>query len=342
MLMGRLRSPWSPLSQDEEAAMAILSQSAQLTYTRIWDRARLRLALFIDGALARVMFWLSLVFLTVSAGVIHRIGHGHTTLFEAEVIVWGLLLLWPVFVLDALVRLVIGRRPDMPRWQHMLYCSLLAAAPPFRMGACSYVDPDLIWLPGLGWRRVDRVLQKHLEHFFSLPMIGISLLVLPVLALEFFWLETVRGYFLLSLALDIGASVIWVAFVIEFVLMVSVSPAKLLYCLQHIIDLAVVALPLVDFLPVLRLVRLTSVLEIQQITRVGRMLRLRGLLLKSWQAVLLMEMIQRLLGDYKRKRLQRLRELVAAHEADLVELRREIVVLEEEVKADARTLGHGV
>jgi voltage-gated potassium channel len=311
--------------------MSIVSQSSLASSGLIWRRARAWLAEALDRFLAPPMFWLAIAFLAISAGVIHRIGQGHTTLFEAEVIVWSLLLLWPVFILDGLVRLVVCRRPAMPLSHALLSFLLLCVAPPFRLGARSYADPERFWLPWAGWNRVDRALRVRLERFFSVPMIVIALMVLPLLAMEFFWLEAVRGHFLLSLALDVGSSIIWMAFTVEFVLMVSVSREKLWYCLRHWMDLAVVALPLVDFLPILRLIRLTRVLEVQQIMRLGRLFRLRGLLLKIWQAVLLLEMIQRLLGDYKKKRLQRLRDRLVEREEELTELRREIADLEAEL-----------
>src|SRR5262245_13111117 len=170
--------------------------------------AKLALAEQCDRFLARPMFWAAILFLAVSAGVIHRIGFGHTTLFEAKVILWGLAVLWPVFVLDGLLRLMICRGPGRTIWERILYLLLLCVAPPFRLAARSYADPERTWLPWIGWVSVDRALQKRLERFFSLPMIVMALLVLPLLAMEFFWLETVRADFLLSLALDIGTSVI--------------------------------------------------------------------------------------------------------------------------------------
>jgi voltage-gated potassium channel len=312
--------------------MSIVRQPSLESSDLTWGRAKTWFPGLLDRFLARPMFWLAVAFLAVSAGVIHRIGHGHTTLFEAEVIVWGLVVLWPIFVLDGLLRLVICRRPATPHWHNIMYFLLVCLAPPFRLGAPGYADSERIWLPWVGWNRPDRALQKRLERLFSVPMLVIALMVLPLLAMEYFWLETVRANFLLSLALDVGTGLIWMAFAIEFVVMVSVCHGKLRYCLQHWMDLAVVALPLIDFLPILRLIRLTRVLELQQITRLGRLYRLRGLLLKTWRAALLLEMIQRLLGDYKKKRLQRLQDLLVVRNEEIVELRKEIAALECELR----------
>lgn len=280
------------------------------------------------------MFFLALVFMTMSAGVIHRIGQGHTTLFEAEIIIWSVYILWPIFVAEATLRLFVQVGRPGPFWRNLSYCLLLSVAPPFRLAARAYADPDKVWLPLAGWRHVDRHLRYRLERFFSVPMIVIALLVLPLLAMEHLWLDTVRAHVVLSLSLDIGSSVIWMAFALEFIVMVSVSARRVGYCLAHWMDLAVVALPVIDFLPILRVFRLTRVLQLQQVSRLGRAYRLRGLLLKGWRAILVLEMIQRLFGNYKKKRLHRLRELLIARQEEILDLKHEIAELEQQLEKE--------
>ena len=53
-------------------------------------------------------------------------------------------------------------------------------------------------------------------------------------------------------ATRIGEALIWTAFALEFVIMISVVERKLKYCVQHWIDLLVIVLPLVGFLRTLR------------------------------------------------------------------------------------------
>ncbi len=291
----------------------------------------------LDALLTRPMFLLALAFLVTSAGVLHRIDHGHTTLFEAEVIVWGLFLLWPVFIGEAVLRLVFCRGRTIAWWRRLLYTLLLAVAPPFRLCARSYADSGKVWLPWIGWHCVDKHVRRRLERFFSVPMIIIALMVLPVLAMDYIWEAQVREDFTLLLVHDIGTSIIWLAFALEFIIMVSVADKPLRYCVINWMDVAIVVLPIVDALPILRLFRLTRVLELQQLSRVGRVYRLRGLLLKLWRAVLVLEMIQRLFGNYKGRRLKRLRELLTAREEEILELRQEIVDLERVLQAESGT-----
>lgn len=300
-------------------------------------RARLEA---LDRLLGRPMFYLALLFLAAAAGVIHRVGRGYTSVFESEVIYWGLVALWPVFVAESVLRFWV-RAGQLTLAQRLRSLIITCVAPPARMAGRAYADPARLWLPFFGWRTVDRHLRRDLERFFSVPMVVIALMVLPLLALEYFWEEEMNARPGLKLLFDVGTSIIWMAFAIEFTIEVSVAPSPLRYTVQNWMDLAIVALPLVDFLPVLRLLRLTRVLELQQLSRLGRLYRLRGLLLKAWRAILLLEMLHRLLGNAKEKRLKRLRELLAARQEELEDLRKEIEELEKELRAAPADGGPG-
>src|SRR5262249_28880590 len=126
--------------------------------------------------------------------------------------------------------------------------------------------------------------------------------------------------------LDIGTSVIWLAFALEFLVLVSVAESKPRYCLKHWMDLAVVLLPLVDFLPLLRLLRLTRLMELQQ---VGRLYRLRSLIGRIWRAVLAFEAIRLLFGYTREQKLKRLKDTLAARQAEIDALGQEIAELED-------------
>jgi len=289
------------------------------------------LANWLDRNIARPMFLLSLAYLAVASGVIHRLGHGYFTLFEVHLVAWCLVAFWPIFAVEAGVRFFLTRK-QMGFWPRSWILLGVLVFPPVRMGLRGYADPRQVWLPWAGWRGVDRALRRQMERFFSVPMIVIALMVLPVLALEFFWEETVRQHFWLAFGLDIASSVIWMAFAIEFILKASVAEKKIIYCVQNWMDMAVVVLPLIDFLPILRVWRLGGLLRLNQINRMGRIYRLRGLLMKAWRAILLLEMINRLLGNYKERRLKKLRDLVTAKEIELEELRLEMAELEMELR----------
>src|SRR5262245_42679224 len=104
----------------------------------------------LDRLLAPTMFCLAAVFLSLAAGVIHRLGHIDMTALEADLFFWGLVLLWPLFILEGLLRFVVCRRPAATQRQRLLAFLGICLFPPFRMGGRTYADAGALWLPGLG------------------------------------------------------------------------------------------------------------------------------------------------------------------------------------------------
>jgi hypothetical protein len=199
------------------------------------------------------------------------------------------------------------------------------------MGCRGRVRPDHIWLPGPGWQRIDGHLRREMERFFSVPMIFFALMVLPLFVLEYYWADEVHAQPALALGLDIGTSVIWLAFSIELVLMVAVADRPVWYCLVHWIDVAIVFLPAVEVLPLFRMLRLGRVLRLDELLRLGRLYRVRALALRGWRAVLLLQVVQRLTGRSLEHRRRQLQLLLQAKEEEMAELRREIEEMDKRI-----------
>jgi hypothetical protein len=277
------------------------------------------------------MFSLSMMFLIVLAGLIHRYPRIDPEAREAELIVGTLGGIWVVFVLEAVLRFQLRDRARPP-WRPLAAAVACALVPPVRMGCRGRMLPDHIWLPTVGWRRIDNHLRNQLERFFSVPMILFALMVLPLFVLENYWAHEVHEQPWLALGVDIGTSVIWLAFTVELVLMVAVSDRPVRYCLVHWIDVAIVVLPAFEELPLLRVLRLGRVLRLDELLRLGRLYRLRGLTARAWRAVLLLQIVQRLTGRSEESRRRQLQELMLAKEEELAELRREIVKLDARIE----------
>lgn len=279
------------------------------------DRTALRER--IDGLTAKPMFAVSLLFLVFLSGTLHL----HEVEGLAAVIdlcLWGMIALWPLFAAEAAVHGIL-RSPGWRR--HLLYSAL----PPLRLCARDHVEGTRIWLPVAGWSRVDEKLRDRIEQGAALPMIVIALMVLPLLAIESYWTEQIAANPRLGFCVHAGTGLIWVAFTFEFIVMISIVEKKLRYCREHWIDLIVILLPLVAFLRVARVGRL---LRLQQLSRTARAYRLRGLLMRAWRAVLLLDVIDRLIRGGPEKRLERLRETLAVKEAELEAIRAEVRELE--------------
>jgi hypothetical protein len=287
-----------------------------------------------EDRLARPMFFLAVLFLVVLAGLIHRYPRLDPSDPEVYLIEGGLGILWLVFLLEAGLRFFLRDR-SRPAWNSLVAAAACALLPPLRLGCRSQVRPNHIWLPGLGWQEINSRLRRTLERVFSVPMIFFALLVLPLLALEYYEAEKIRAEPVLALWLDIGTSVIWLAFAIELILMVAVSDRPWRYCFLHWIDVAIVLLPAVEMMPLFRLLRLGRVLRLEQLLRWGRLHRLQALVARGWRAFLLLQIVQRLTGRSLERQLKQLQELLQAKEEEVADLRRDIQELEKRIAQKA-------
>jgi voltage-gated potassium channel len=245
-----------------------------------------------------------------------------------------LVVLWPFFAAELLLQ-YLARNRTQPFWPQRQAALLACFCPPLRLCA-RHCDMDgKIWFPHLGWQVVDRTLQDRLEKLFSIPMIMIALLILPVLLVEVGMREQVLNRPWLQCLLNVSTGLIWFAFAAEFLVMVSVADKKLKYCKDHWLDMAIILLPFIAFLRSLRVIRATRLArlaKVQQLSRMGRLYRLRGLAMRALRALLILELINRLLPISPARRLKRLQLVLAEKEADIAALRQQIADLERHVK----------
>jgi len=245
-------------------------------------------------------------------------------------LLWALALLWPLFVAEALLRMVLRDRQS-PRSGGEYWLMLVCFCPPLRLGMRHADMQGRIWLPVIGWQEVNEDLRQRLDRALSIPMLIIALLILPVLLVEFAMVEQVAKHLWLQLALGVSTGLIWFAFAGEFILMIAVAEKKLRYCKQHWLDLAIILLPLISFLRslrVLRAARAARLARVQQLTKMGRVYRLRGLAMRVFRGVLLVELFRRVLWITPERRLRALREELREKELEADRLRREIAAVE--------------
>jgi hypothetical protein len=269
-----------------------------------------------EGWLAGPMFALGCVYLLLLAGVISR-GREFDTAgwdtLEARVLVIGLLVLWPVFVIEALVRFFLHDR-SRRGLRTLTGCLAAGVLPPLRLGTRSAVNPDWMWLPGMGWRRADYDLQKALEDLFGGPMLVMAFLILPVLAVEYGWSAAIADNAALRLVLAMGISAIWIAFATEFAVRFGAADNMRRYTLKHWLDLAVVLLPTFEFLPFLRVLRVTRVMRLETLFAWTKYYRLYGLAGKGWRALMVLQVLHRMFDRSPQARLARMKVRLAGRE----------------------------
>ena len=307
------------------------------------------------------MFWLSVSFLVCVASLVvlwvdvpnlheKAFVNGAADVSEAipqsrhqlaTVFVGFILLTWPIVILESIFHWY--TRPwDSSLRKYHWFSLLCCLCPPLRMCARLPEMGDRLWLPGLGWRRADKRLRRKLERTFSLPMIIIALMIMPILVVEFFLKAQVAQYAWLRFLMHIGTGVIWFAFAAEFILMFSVADKKLAYCKKHWIDLAIIVLPLFSFLRSLRAIRATSaarLIQVPQMGKLARVYRLRGTAIKAIQALVLLEVVQRFANRNPEKAIDKLERRLTDLEEEAKTVRRKIARIKRANCERSRTEG---
>ena len=239
-------------------------------------------------------------------------------------------LLWPIFIAESVYHL--ATRPwDRGHARFHFFSLTHALFPPLRLASRIVEMHRMIWLPVLGWFRPEPRIRRRLERAFSKPMIGIALLILPVLLLEFVFRDAVAEHRWLRALMHVAAGVIWFAFAAEFILMISIAQSKVQYIKRHWIDLVIVLLPLFSFLRMMQVVRTTKLARManmSKLTKLTKAYRLRGTLLKTTRALVLLNVVNRYLERDPENRMAKLRQKLRNHEKDARLIRLEIARLQ--------------
>ena len=251
----------------------------------------------LDRAFAAPMFCLALLTLSFFATLIYLDDLEHDD-FIVKCSLIGIAVLYPFFWIETFIHWMAGSRFLK---QHVWFCIL----PITRIGCRDHVLGASIWLLGLGWGRVNKKFERKLARKFSVPMIAVALMVLPIIIVEFFYRDFVDRNLGWRVVMAMAEAFIWAAFTFEFVLMIKVVRAKIAYARKHWIDLAVILLPMLAFM---RMMRLGSVGRINQLSRTAKVFRLRGLGMRLWRAFVALEIIEMLLYRNPELRLEKLEQ----------------------------------
>ena len=249
---------------------------------------------------------------------------------------WLTLAMYPVFWAEAIWHFMIG---SPRRWATLIEC----VVPPLRLARRDMQSGTRMWLPGLGWQHIDEDLHEEVERVLSVPMIIVAVMILPLLAIDFVWTEQKAANPWLLGVVEIGYSVTWMAFTMEFIVMFSIVNKKIDYVKQHWVDLLIICLPLIAFL---RVFKMTQILRLQQVTKTSRIYRMRGLALRVWRGLLAMDVISRLARISPESRIATLRQLIKEKQREIERLEEEITEIEATLpppkqKADAAAVREG-
>lgn len=281
---------------------------------------------------AKVMFFVSVLFL-ISLSIVLPHVTVSDRISEALLKVpwfwpWTFVLLWSLILVESLAG--VFQAPDgiSAGFRRFL---LVGLVPPLRMAfSASRPNRDL-WFPRAGWLPVNRESAEVMELVMAIPMLVITLAILPVLGVELFLAEQLAQHPGLGIGLHLTTGLIWMAFVLEFILLFGAAEKKLDFCRRHWVNLVIIVLPLVAFLRLLRLTRLARLI------RAGKMIRayrVRGLYMRAMRVAVLFNLVERVLHRKPEDYLRCLQARIEEKERELEGLRRRA----DQVRAELATL----
>lgn len=278
----------------------------------------------LDRFFAVPMFVVSMAFLLGTGALLH-LTDGDLTCPLAVWLMAGLGFLYLFIVAETIAH---WRSGSGNMKQHIAYLVM----PIMRLCPRDHLSGKHVWLPGLGWRKTKTRLESFLARKFSGPMILIALLVLPVVGIEFLYADMIAEHPQRKFVIDTCSGFIWMAFVFEFVIMISVVEKRLRYCKKNWIDLAVVLLPLVSFMGAARLGRLV---KLKQLSRTAKIYRMRGLAIRSWRAIVALDVIDALLRRDSEQRMEKLQNQIEEKQQEIEQLRSQMERLQAKVETDS-------
>lgn len=270
----------------------------------------------LDHALALPMFVVTLIWLALAGIAMHLLADPEGRYLQVVMICgWGIAALWLSYFVEAWLHRKEGSEQLR---QHLKICLF----PPLRLGGRDHVTGKTVWIPGMGWKPASEELANEIDLKLSIAMIAIAMLVLPLLAVEIIYKEGISNNRTFGLVIQLAQAFIWFAFASEFLLMISLVKKKLIFIKEHWLDLAIICLPMIAFM---RIFRLGSAARLTKLSRTAKVFRVRGLAMRAWRAILILQIVDRLIHRNPEKRLKLL-------ETQLVEKRAEIEALEAEVQ----------
>lgn len=275
-----------------------------------------------DRKLAVPMFIVALLYLMIAGSLLHLTnGTPGSTRSLLLLSILGVLHLF--VIAEAILQWRVGGSNAR---RHILYVII----PVFRLCPRDHVNGDHAWLPVIGWRRTSMGLERHMTKVFSWPMIMIALMILPVIGVEFLYSDWIAEYPRRKFFIDTCSGFIWMAFVFEFVVMFSIVEKRLPYCKRNWIDIAVIVLPIVSFAGAAPLGRL---IKLNQLTRTAKIYRMRGVLLRSFRALVALDVLSKILRRDAEQRFNRLEIQIAEKQQEIEFLTSELEREREKMEA---------
>lgn len=138
-----------------------------------------------------------------------------------------------------------------------------------------------IWLPVRGYLDVDDDIRKRVDRFFSVPMLTLALLVLPLLVVDYYISRGTDKEHWLTTVVLVSHVAISLAFAVEFGVKIWIAQSRFGYLGRNWIDLIIIILPFLRSIRVFQTFRMLRSLEAARVVQISRIYAMRGVGLKA-------------------------------------------------------------
>ncbi|AFM04952.1 hypothetical protein Fleli_2589 [Bernardetia litoralis DSM 6794] len=317
-----------------DEVLAIYKQKDEPLLIRQELPAISKLQLF-ENRFAPIMFWFSIVMLMLMGFIIMFSFSAEARLLVTPLVLWQMTVLYGILMIVPLAELLYiihlkNRAGIKVSMNQLIFRAISIPLMPLRMGARRLSDNDWLWIPFWHWSKCNDILLEELKTKFSMPMIGIALLIIPILFID---LNKTVGEQVaarvpeISLYLEAVQAFIWIAFTFEFILMFSVTRDKLDYCKANWIDLFIILLPLVSFLRTFRAIQ-----GIARVNQLARAYRFKGVITKVREALVLADMVQRVMYPNPESQLRALQKKIQKNRREKIHLEKQVEMAVRRIK----------
>ncbi len=288
-----------------------------------------------ENRFAPLMFWFSILMLMLMGFIIMFSFTEKARLLVTPSVLWqmtalyGILMIVPLSEFLYIIHLKNKEHLKVSIYQ-LIFRIVAIPLMPLRMGARRLSSDEWLWIPFWNWTKCNDILLEELKRKFSMPMIGIALLIIPILFIDLN--KTVGDQVAaripeISLYLEAVQAFIWIAFTFEFILMFSVTRDKLDYCKANWIDLFIILLPLVSFLRTFRAIQ-----GIARVNQVARAYRFKGVITKVREALVLADMVQRIMYPNPETQLKALQKKIQKNRREKIHLEKQVEMAVRRIK----------
>lgn len=288
-----------------------------------------------ENRFAPLMFWFSILMLMLMGFIIMFSFSPQSRALVTPLVLWQSTLIYGGLMTIPLVELIYviylkNKEGLKVSTKQLIFRAVAIPLMPLRMGARRLSDSEWLWIPFWRWSKCNDILLEELKRKFSMPMIGIALLIIPILFID---LNKTVGEQVaarvpdISLYLEAVQAFIWVAFTFEFILMFSVTRDKLDYCKANWIDLFIILLPLVSFLRTFRAIQ-----GLARVNQVARAYRFKGVITKVREALVLADMVQRMMYPNPEAQLRALQKKIQKNRREKLHLEKQVEMAVRRIK----------